>query len=91
MLFGEDFYARKSVRMQQQAAQAYREKMDPRIGIPSKSLAYSTELIDGYDLTDQFQYIPDDSVEREHVQQVYKSFMIFFSLSSFLLFSIKDN
>lgn len=45
-----------------------REMIDSRIGIPSKSKAYSTELIDGYDLTDKFEYLPDDSVDR--VQQV---------------------
>lgn len=45
-----------------------RELIDSRIGIPSKSKAYSTELIEGYDLTDKFEYLPDDSVDR--VQQV---------------------
>lgn len=63
LLFGEDFYARKSVRLQQTEAQMHREMLDSRIGIPSKSKAYSTELIDGYDLSDQFHYLPDDSVD----------------------------
>lgn len=63
LLFGEDFYARKSVRLQQMEAQMHREVVDSRIGIPSKSKAYSTELIDGYDLADKFEYLPDDSID----------------------------
>jgi len=38
--------------------------VDARIGIPSKSKAYSSELIDGYDLSDKFEYLPDDSVSK---------------------------
>ncbi|XP_053392979.1 titin homolog isoform X42 [Mercenaria mercenaria] len=69
LLFGEDFYARRSVRLQQTEAAMQRELVDSRIGIPSKSKAYSTELIDGKDLSDKFEYLPDDSVDR--VQQDY--------------------
>ena len=75
-LFGEDFYARKSVRMQQLQAQMNRDSLDTfdssRIGIPSKSKASSSELIDGHDLSKKFEYLPDDSVDKEGVQ-VYNS------------------
>ena len=70
LLFGEDFYARKSVRYGQ-VSPITREKaghLEARMGIPSMSKADSTELIEGYDLSDKFKYLPDDSIKGD--QQV---------------------
>ena len=67
LLFGEDFYARKSVRYGEVPTIA-RQKSDPleaRMGVPSRSKADSTELINGYDLSDQFKYLPDDSIGQQ--------------------------
>ncbi|XP_060605993.1 ankyrin-2-like isoform X12 [Ruditapes philippinarum] len=63
LLFGEDFYERKSVRLQQTEAARQRDLIDSRIGIPSKSKAYSTDLVDGHDLSNKFEYLPDDSID----------------------------
>ena len=67
LLFGEDFYARKSVRYGQ-VSPITREKAEPleaRMGVPSRSKADSTELIHGYDLSDKFTYLPDDSIGQQ--------------------------
>ncbi|XP_052770358.1 ankyrin-2-like isoform X10 [Mya arenaria] len=71
LLFGEDFYARKSVRYQLEASKP-REIIDSRgIGIPSKSKSYSSELVEGHDLSEKFEYLPDDSVDATVGQQDY--------------------
>ena len=73
LLFGEDFYARKSVRYGA-VSPITREKAAPveaSMGIPSRSKADSTELIHGFDLSDKFTYLPDDSIDK--IQQVKMS------------------
>ncbi|XP_052265579.1 ankyrin-2-like isoform X3 [Dreissena polymorpha] len=70
LLYGEDFFARKSVRLMETEAHAGRDVADTRgIGIPSKSRAYSSDLVEGYDLTHKFEYLPDDSIQPQ--QQDY--------------------
>ena len=57
-------------------AGAPREMFDNRgVGIPSKSKASSSELVDGYDLAQKFEYLPDDSVDSVR-QQVVSPFYL---------------
>ena len=57
-------------------AGAPREMFDNRgVGIPSKSKASSSELVDGYDLAQKFEYLPDDSVDSVR-QQVVSPFLL---------------
>ena len=73
LLFGEDFYARKSVRYGE-VSPITREKagtVEASMGVPSRSKTDSSELTPGYDLSDKFTYLPDDSIDKS--QQVKTS------------------
>ncbi|KAK3593652.1 hypothetical protein CHS0354_025541 [Potamilus streckersoni] len=71
LLFGEDFFARKSVRYGRGEDLIYGEKtlrLETTAGIPSK--AY-TSSFGNVDFTDEFKYLPDDSVKTDSEKQDY--------------------